>query len=230
MKNIILLLILGLSLITYSQDIEKMDKKELRIALKNSISSKDSVISINSNKDKEIAILSQNLIATKDSIKAQKAKITSLLSLKKQSDENSKMLTKTVNVLKDSITKISVSNQLTEEEIENDDDIPIELGCLGVWVGKAGGNLLTFIISNYDDLGFKGYYILNNSVKSHMGSKMKDSKITFKIYEERRLIGSVNLTFDFDEQNYNHKARGVFKNINGSYENVTLSIDYNYNN
>lgn len=230
MKNTILLLILSLSLTTYSQDIEKMDKKELRIALKNSNASRDSVISINSNKEKELALMNQNLITAKDSIKAQKVKIASLLTLKKQNEENSKILTKTVAALKDSIAKFSVSNQLTEEEIENDDDLPIELNCLGVWVGKAGGNLLTFIISNYDDLGFKGYYILNNSVKSHTGSKMKDSKITFKIYEERRLIGSVNLTFDFDEQNYNHKARGIFKNINGSSENVTLNIDYNYNN
>jgi hypothetical protein len=230
MKNTILLLIFSLSLTTYSQDIEKMDKKELRIALKISNTSKDSVISINNDKDKELSKLNQNLIIYKDSLKVQKAKITSLISLKKQSEDNSKMLSKTVAALKDSIAKLSVSNQLTEEEIENDDDIPIELNCLGVWVGKSGGNLLTFIISNYDDIGFKGYYILNNSVKSHTGSKMKDSKITFKVYEERRLIGSVNLTFDFDEQNYNHKARGVFKNINGSSENVTLSIDYNYNN
>jgi hypothetical protein len=230
MKKTLLLLIFCLGLNTYSQDIEKMDKKELRIALKNSTTSKDSVISINSIKDKEIAMLNQNLIATKDSIKAHKVKITSLQSFKKQSEDNSRMLSKTVAALKDSIAKFSVSNQLNEEEIENDDDIPIELNCLGVWVGKSGGNVLTFIISNYDDIGFKGYYILNNSVKSHTGSKMKDSKITFKVYEERRLIGSVNLTFDFDEQNYNHKARGVFKNINGSSENVTLSIDYNYNN
>jgi len=108
MKNTILLLILGLSLTTYSQEIEKMDKKELRIALKNSNASKDSLISINSNKDKEIASLNQNLIVTKDSIKAQKEKFASLLSLKKQSDENYKILTKTVAVLKDSIQKLKI--------------------------------------------------------------------------------------------------------------------------
>ncbi len=106
MKNIILLLIFGLSLTTYSQDIEKMDKKELRIALKNSNASKDSLVSINSDKEKELALLNQNFIATKDSIKAQKAKIASILSLKKQSDENSKMLTKKVAVLKDSIQEL----------------------------------------------------------------------------------------------------------------------------
>jgi hypothetical protein len=108
MKNTILLLILGLSLTTYSQDIEKMDKKELRISLKNSNASKDSLISINSNKDKEIASLNQNLIVTKDSIKAQKEKFASLLSLKKQSDENYKILTKTVAVLKDSIQELKI--------------------------------------------------------------------------------------------------------------------------
>jgi hypothetical protein len=108
MKNTILLLIFGLSLTTYSQDIEKMDKKELRTALKNSNSSKDSLISINSDKDKEIASLNQNLIVSKDSIKAQKVKITSLLSLKKQSEENSKILTKTVAVLKDSIQELKM--------------------------------------------------------------------------------------------------------------------------
>ena len=108
MTKSLLLLIFGLSLTTYSQDIEKMDKKELRIALKNSNASKDSAISINSNKDKEIAALNQNLISTKDSIKAQKVKITSLLSLKKQSEENSRILSKKVAVLKDSILELKM--------------------------------------------------------------------------------------------------------------------------
>lgn len=70
MKKILLLLIFGFSLTTYSQDIEKMDKKELRIALKNSNASKDSLVSINSNKEKELDLLNQNFIASKDSIKA----------------------------------------------------------------------------------------------------------------------------------------------------------------
>lgn len=108
MKNTILLLILGLSLTMYSQDIEKMDKKELRIALKNSKASNDSLVLSNSNKDKELTLLNQNLIASKDSIKAQKAKIGSLLLLKKQSEENSKILTKTVAVLKDSIQELKM--------------------------------------------------------------------------------------------------------------------------
>lgn len=108
MKNTILLLILGWSLTTYSQDIEKLDKKELRIALKNSYASNDFVISINSNKDKEIAILNQNLIVSKDSIKAQKLKIASLLSLKKQSDLNSKALNEQMNALKDSILELKM--------------------------------------------------------------------------------------------------------------------------
>jgi hypothetical protein len=232
MKKTLLFLILGLSLTTYSQDIEKMDKKELRIALKNSNASKDSLISINSNREKEIASLSQNLIVTKDSIKAQKVKITSLLSLKKQSDEKSIILTEKVSVLKDSIGKIHVSYTPlppSQEDLENEEDIPTEFHCLGVWIGNAGGIQLTFIISNLDDIGFKGYYIVNNTVKSFSGPKLKDSKIAFEIFEERRLIGYLNLTFSFDEQDYKHKAKGVFKNINGSSENVTLSIDYNYN-
>lgn len=108
MKNTILLLILSLSLTTYSQDIEKMDKKELRIALKISNVSKDSVISINNDKDKELTKLNQNLIIFKDSIKAQKAKIASSLLLKKQSEDNSKILTKTVAVLKDSIQELKL--------------------------------------------------------------------------------------------------------------------------
>jgi hypothetical protein len=129
MKNTILLLILSLSLTTYSQDIEKMDKKELRIALKNSTTSKDSVISINSNKDKEIAMLNQNLIATKDSIKAQKVKISSLLSLKKQNDENSKVLSKTVAVLKDSIATLNSSIPFINTVINYEQGTSIEDGC-----------------------------------------------------------------------------------------------------
>ena len=109
MKIIILLLISVLSLTAYSQDIEKMDKKELRIALKYSNASKDSLASIINNKSKEIAILNQNLIASKDSIIAQKAKITSLIFLKKESDENSKILNKAVAVLKDSIKKLKMN-------------------------------------------------------------------------------------------------------------------------
>ncbi len=112
MRNTILILILGLSLTTYSQDIEKMDKKELRIALKNSNVSKDSLTSINSNKEKELALLNQNIIAFKDSIKTQKAKITSLLSLKKQSDENSSILTKKVEVLKDSLQGLKIKTPI----------------------------------------------------------------------------------------------------------------------
>lgn len=108
MKKILLLLIFGFSLTTYSQDIEKMDKKELRIALKNSNASKDSLVSINSNKEKELDLLNQNFIASKDSIKAQKVKIGSLLLLKKQSEDNSKMLTKTVAILKDSILELKM--------------------------------------------------------------------------------------------------------------------------
>jgi hypothetical protein len=121
MKNIILLFILGLSLTTYSQDIEQMDKKELRIALKNSNASKDSLISFNRDKDQEIASLNQNIITFKDSIKAQKVKITSLLSLKKQSDENSKILSKTVAVLKDSIGKLNLEILGIEKELKISD-------------------------------------------------------------------------------------------------------------
>ena len=230
-KTTLLLLIFGLSLYTYSQDIEKMDKKELRIALKNSNASKDSLFSINSDKDKKLALLNQNLILSKDSIKTQKANISSLLSLKKQSDENSRILNKVVAVLKDSIAKINSGlNQTIQEEVENDDNVPIELECLGVWVGKVGGKTLTFIMSNYDDLGFTGYCVVNNFVKSLKGSKMKDSKIVFKVFEDRKVIGTISIRFDFDELNNNHKATGVFKYNDGSSENVTLSIDYNYNN
>ncbi|MFV5687883.1 hypothetical protein ACM55M_04595 [Flavobacterium sp. ZT3R25] len=129
MKKTLLFLILGLSLTTYSQDIEKMDKKELRIALKNSNASKDSVISINSNKDKEIAILNQNLIATKDSIKTQKVKITSLLSLKKQSYENSKMLTEKIIMLKDSIVFLNTSIPFINTAIDFEKETSVEDGC-----------------------------------------------------------------------------------------------------
>ena len=129
MKKILLILILGLSLTTYSQDIEKMDKKELRIALKNSYASKDSVISINRDKEKELTLLSQNLIACKDSIKAQKVKITSILSLKKQSEDNSKMLTKTVNVLKDSIVFLNSSIPFINTTIDYEQGTSVEAGC-----------------------------------------------------------------------------------------------------
>jgi hypothetical protein len=129
MKKTLLLLILGLSLTTYSQDIEKMDKKELRIALKNSTTSKDSVISFNSIKDKEIAMLNQNLIATKDSIKAHKVKITSLQSLKKQSEDNSKMLSKTVAALKDSIVFLNSSFPFINTTIDYEQGTSVEAGC-----------------------------------------------------------------------------------------------------
>ena len=129
MKNTILLLILGLSLTTYSQDIDKMDKKELRIDLKNSYASKDSLISINRDKEKELTLLSQNLIACKDSIKAQKVKITSILSLKKQSEDNSKMLTKTVNVLKDSIVFLNSSIPFINTTIDYEQGTSVEAGC-----------------------------------------------------------------------------------------------------
>jgi hypothetical protein len=107
MKNTILLLLFGLSLTTHSQDIEKMDKKELRIALKISNSSKDSLVSISAAKDKEMLVLKENFITYKDSIKVLKAKNVSIVSLKKKSDENSKMLEKKITVLNDSIIKLN---------------------------------------------------------------------------------------------------------------------------
>lgn len=129
MKKILLLLIFGFNLTTYSQDIEKMDKKELRIALKNSNASKDSVISINSNKEKELALMKQNLITAKDSIKAQKVKIASLLTLKKQNEENSKILTKTVAALKDSIATLMLTFPFINTTIDFDQGTLVQDGC-----------------------------------------------------------------------------------------------------
>lgn len=129
MKNTLLLLIFGLSLTSYSQDIEKMDKKELRIALKNSNVSKDSLVSINSDKEKELALLNQNLIASKDSIKAQKAKIGSLLLLKKQSDEKSKILTEKITMLKDSIVFFNSSIPFINTTIDFEKGTSVEDGC-----------------------------------------------------------------------------------------------------
>jgi len=231
MKKTICFIILGLSLTTYAQDIEEMNKKELKIALKNAVSSKDSLVLVNSSRMSEVNLMTQELNIANDSINVQKTKISSLLLLKKQSDENSRIMTHEVVVLNDSIAKINSGlNQTMQEDVENDDNIPIEMGCIGVWVGKAGSKALTFIISNYDDLGFTGYCVVNNSVKSLKGSKLVDSKTVFKVFENRKVIGTISLRFDFDEINYNHKATGVFKYNDGSSENVTLSIDYNYNN
>ena len=129
MKKILLLLIFGFSLTTYSQDIEKMDKKELRIALKNSNASKDSLVSINSNKEKELDLLNQNFIASKDSIKAQKAKIGSLLLLKKKSEEKSKTLTGKVAVLKDSIATLKSTFPFINTTIDYEQGTSVEAGC-----------------------------------------------------------------------------------------------------
>lgn len=231
MKKTICFVILGLSFATYAQNIENMNKKELKIALKNAVSSKDSLILVNNNKTSEMSLLTEQLYKANDGSKVQKNKIDSLLLSKNQCDKNNKILTREIVVLNDSIAKINSGlNQTIQEVVENDDNIPIELGCLGVWVGKAGSKALTFIISNYDDLGFTGYYIENNTVKSLKGSKMKDSKIVFKVFENRKVIGNISLRFDFDELNNNHKATGVFRYNDGSSENVTLGIDYNYNN
>ena len=231
MKKTICFIILIFSFATYAQDIEEMNKKELKIALKKAVSSKDSLVSVNNNTTSEMSLLAEQFNKVNDSIKTQKAKISLLLLSKNQCDKNNKILTHEVVVLNDSIAKINSGlNQTIQEDVENDDNIPIELECLGVWVGKVGGKTLTFIMSNYDDLGFTGYCVVNNSVKSLKGSKMKDSKIVFKVFEERKVIGTISIRFDFDELNNNHKATGVFKYNDGSSENVTLSIDYNYNN
>jgi hypothetical protein len=129
MKNTILLLIWGLSLTAYSQDIEKMDKKELRIALKNSNASKDSLYSINSDKDKKMALLNQNLILYKDSIKIQKGTIASILSLKKQSDERSKLLTDENKIFKDSIDKLKSSFPFINTAINFEQGTSVQDGC-----------------------------------------------------------------------------------------------------
>lgn len=121
MKKILLLLIFGLSLTTYSQDIEKLDKKELRIALKISNSTKDSLVSNNAAKDKEMLVLKENLIASKDSIKVLKTKNASIVSLKKQSDINSKVLEKKITVLNDSIVKLNIDVRDIEKDLKISD-------------------------------------------------------------------------------------------------------------
>lgn len=129
MKKTLLLLVFSLSLATYSQDIEKMDKKELRIALKNSYSSSDSLISISTNKDKDLALLNQNLIFAKDSLKAQKLKITSLLSVNKRSDESIKILNKSMAVLKDSIATLILTFPFINTTIDYEQGTSVEAGC-----------------------------------------------------------------------------------------------------
>ena len=135
MKNTILLLILGLSLTAFSQDIENMGKKELRIALKNSNASKDSLISINNDKEKKLALLNQNLIQAKDSIKIQKGTIASILSLKNQSDERLKSLDERLKlvieknkVLKDSIAKLKSSFPFINTVINHEQGTSVEDG------------------------------------------------------------------------------------------------------
>lgn len=103
MRKKILFLFLGISLNTYSQDIDKMDKKELRTALKKSNFDNDSLVSTNTNKDQELILIKRNLIISKDSIKTQNEQINSLLTFKKQHEINYKILSQKINLLSDSL-------------------------------------------------------------------------------------------------------------------------------
>ena len=129
MKNFLTTILLVTFVFSFYEEIEKMDKKELRIALKNSNASKDSLVSINSNKEKELDLLNQNFIASKDSIKAQKAKIGSLLLLKKKSEEKSKTLTGKVAVLKDSIATLKSTFPFINTTIDYEQGTSVEAGC-----------------------------------------------------------------------------------------------------
>lgn len=106
MNKIIYFIILGLSLTSNAQDIEEMNKKELKISLKRAVASKDSLTLLNNNKLSEISLLTEQLNKANDSIKVQKNKISSLLLSKNQCDKNNKILTSEIVVLNDSIAKM----------------------------------------------------------------------------------------------------------------------------
>lgn len=108
-----LLIVLILCLNTYSQDFEKMDKKELKTTLKKIISAHDSLTFIFSGKEKELVWLKQKVILFNDSLKAQKAKISSLLLQKKQDEETRNLLSKNLKILKDSVATIKAFTPFT---------------------------------------------------------------------------------------------------------------------
>lgn len=110
MKKTIVLLITSFSIASYCQSFDKMDKKELRIALKNSHTSKDSLAVINKDQENKITLMNQKLIIANDTIKVQKTRFASLLLLKNQSDENSKILNKKISILRDSIKELKKKN------------------------------------------------------------------------------------------------------------------------
>ena len=93
----------------YCQSIDDMNKKELRVVLQKTLSSKDSLITVSNDKTFTIEELTKKLKVATDSIAIQKSKIGSLLLLKKQTDQNLKVLTEKNTILKDSITKLNSS-------------------------------------------------------------------------------------------------------------------------
>jgi hypothetical protein len=203
MKKTLLLLVFSLSLATYSQDIEKMDKKELRIALKNSYSSSDSLISISSNKDKELALLNQNLIVTKDSIKAQKIKIASLLTSNKRSDESIKTLSKSIAVLKDSILKLKMTTSFV----------------VSVFTLKALPKHCSMVYSETKELYQSKKFIC------YWGEFEYDNSLNININDEKNVLKRIDTDDETDDYLYqNDKYRVRIGKRKSIFENDIISI------
>ncbi|MDG2430936.1 hypothetical protein [Flavobacterium sp.] len=202
-QTILLLLVFSLSLTTYSQDIEKMDKKELRIALKNSFSSKDSLISISRNRDKELALLNQNLIVNKDSIKAQKIKIASLLTSNRRNDESIKTLSKSISVLQDSILKLKMITSFV----------------VSTFTLKALPKHCSMVYSETKELYQSKKFIC------YWGEFEYDNSLNININDEKNVLERIdtdNETDDYIYQNDKYRVRiGKRKSI---FENDIISI------
>lgn len=161
MKKKIWLIILGLSFPTYAQNTEEMNKNELKIALKNAIYSKDSLILVNNDKILDISLLNQKLNEANDSIKAQKLKINSLYSLKRQSDDNSKVLLEKLTFLNDSISKIKLSVK-TDFNVTVFSTIPEEYAGCSYLFAETKENYKAKKYLYFDDFGTTCLISINN--------------------------------------------------------------------
>lgn len=215
MKKIMYLIILGLSLTSHAQDIEKMDKKELRITLKSTITSKDSLVLVNNDKMSEISLLTQKLNKANDSIKTQKAKISSLLSLKNQNDENSKVLSEKLTFLNDSISKTKL-NVNTAFNVTVFSTIPEEYAGCSYLFAETKENYKAKKYLYFDDFGSTCLISINNETITLKKKAIKgDDVVIYSNDTYTTYIHKIKNAGQNGEENYIYTAELVITNKAG---------------
>lgn len=210
---------LSLNLNIYAQNIEDMNKKELRVALNKTLTAKDSLSVIVKDNTESIELLIQSNKLVNDSLKKTKIDLKSLINLNTQKNQTIKTLIEELATMQDSVGSVIFSHLTEQEAIENDDP-PFEIDYLGVWVGKISDKTIKINLESYGNSNFKGS---SNYGKLIGFSNDKDSKVVLYAIENNKISGAFFIDFLPDGVT----AEGVWTDSNGKSDKISLRLDRN---